>query len=236
MKKHTYFENMETSTFGSLLKFLRNRALRSQQSFAEDVGCHSQTVWCWEADKYPPEPKMLDAICRVLKLDATDTKMLTDTYLSDQAARTASKWSSKTVTPIKLLNAAPFAVKAPLLCNKDTTNPTTLSGKIKWQGDSVWRPQELEDRAIAAFLMPDDAMTPKFQFGDYLFFDLKMAKPHKNKAYVFCTKDGTFCRLLENWHPSYIFKAVNAEKSLMSMRREEIKWCYQVVWRASRVD
>ena len=70
-------EEATSSTFGDLLKALRQQKRLTQQELAARIGVHRNTIGSWERGDFLPESKtIIMELARQLQLDAHDTRCL----------------------------------------------------------------------------------------------------------------------------------------------------------------
>lgn len=218
----------QSSSFAQHFKFLRKTHKLGQKQIALMLKCKAQSISNWETGLFLPDAERLPMIKKKMRLQEDEFRYLLAAWRLERTRIDDQKLSfierkdkdrhrySQTVIP--------------LFREGDTVNPVAVPEAIEWHGLYVRKPLEFGTRLICAFILEDDSMSPRFERGDILFFDLTQIKPKENKPYIVCIKDRVYCRLLSR-HVGfkYVFKGVGQEVPPMTVAVEKIDWLYKVI-------
>lgn len=217
------------SIFAQHFKDLRKKHKLGQKQIADMLKCESQSVSNWETGLFLPDAGKLPMIKKKMRLQEDEfTNLLAAwrlerTRLDDQKLSFVErKEKEKRRNP---------SVIIPLYRDGgDTINPVAVPEVFEWLGLFVRKPLGTGIHPISAFMLEDDSMSPMFERGDILFFDLTQTKPVKNQYYIVCIKDRVYCRLLSR-HVGfkYVFRGVDQKVKPMIETTKKIRWLYKVI-------
>ncbi len=195
--------------------------------------CETQSISNWETGLFLPDVKKLPILKKKMRLQEDEfTNLLAAwrlerTRIDDQKLSFAERKDKE-----KRRNPS---VIIPLYRDRgDTINPVAVPEVMEWLGLFVRKPLGSGIHPICAFMLEDDSMSPMFEHGDILFFDLTKIKLKKNEPYIVCIEDRVYCRLLSRHvRFSYEFKGVGQKAERMTVPAKNISWLYKVIFKQS---